>query len=70
MEIVNSRDLGLIRSLHGFGAKKAQDLVDYLTLKGEGESGRIESVAQLRMLPGMGGRTVGRAYEGLVVEEV
>ena len=70
LEIVNSRDVGLIRSLHGFGAKKAQDLVDHLTLKGEGESGRIASVAQLRMLPGMGGRTVGRAYEGLVVEEV
>ncbi len=69
LEIVNSRDVGLVRSLHGFGAKKAQDLVDYLTLRGEGESGRIESVAQLRMLPGMGGRTVGRAYEGLVLED-
>ncbi|KAK4149146.1 P-loop containing nucleoside triphosphate hydrolase protein [Chaetomidium leptoderma] len=66
--VVNSRDLALIRGLHGFGAKKAQDLVDHLTLRGEGESGRIESLAQLRMLPGMGGRTVERAYEGLVGE--
>lgn len=68
LEIVNSRDLLLIRSLHGFGAKKAQDLVDHLTLKGDEESGRVASLAQLRMLPGMGGRTVERAYEGLVVE--
>jgi hypothetical protein len=66
--IVNSRDLMLIRSLHGFGAKKAQDLVDHLTLRGEGESGQVGSLAQLRMLPGMGGRTVERAYEGLVVD--
>jgi hypothetical protein len=58
----------LIRSLHGFGAKKAQDLVDHLTLRGEGESGQVGSLAQLRMLPGMGGRTVERAYEGLVVD--
>jgi hypothetical protein len=66
--IVNSRDLMLIRSLHGFGAKKAQGLVDHLTLRGEGESGQVGSLAQLRMLPGMGGRTVERAYEGLVVD--
>jgi len=68
LEIVNSRDLGLIRGLHGFGAKKAQDLVDHLTLRGDEESGRVASLAQLRMLPGMGGRAVERAYEGLVVE--
>ncbi|KAK4234725.1 P-loop containing nucleoside triphosphate hydrolase protein [Achaetomium macrosporum] len=66
LDIVNSRDVALIKGLHGFGAKKAQDLVDHLTLKGDGESGRVESLAQLRMLPGMGGRTVERAYEGLV----
>lgn len=68
LEIVNSRDLTLIKGLHGFGAKKAQDLVDHLTLRGDGVSGRVESLAQLRMLPGMGGRTVERAYEGLVVD--
>jgi hypothetical protein len=67
LEIVNSRNLALIKGLHGFGAKKAQDLVDHLTLKGDEESGCVASLAQLRMLPGMGGRTVERAYEGLVV---
>ncbi|AEO67467.1 uncharacterized protein THITE_2144820 [Thermothielavioides terrestris NRRL 8126] len=66
LDIVNSRDPALIRSLHGFGAKKAQDLVDYLNLRGHDGSGRVESLAQLRLLPGMGGRTVERAYEGLV----
>ncbi|KAK4119828.1 kinesin-domain-containing protein [Parathielavia appendiculata] len=68
LEIVNSRDLARIKGLHGFGPKKAQDLVDCLALRGIGESGRVESLAQLRMLPGMGGRAVERAYEGLVVE--
>jgi DNA uptake protein ComE-like DNA-binding protein len=66
LDIVNSRDVALIKRLHGFGAKKAQDLVDHLTLKGDAESGQVESLAQLRMFPGMGGRTVQRAYEGLV----
>ncbi|KAL2161057.1 hypothetical protein VTH06DRAFT_8770 [Thermothelomyces fergusii] len=70
LDIVNSRDVTLIKGLRGFGAKKAQDLVDLLTLKGDGESGRIQSLAQLRMLPGMGGRTVERAYEGLVAAEL
>lgn len=69
LRIINSRDLALIRGLHGFGAKKAQDLVDYLNLKGaeDEESSCVSSLAQLRMLPGMGTRTVERAYEGLVV---
>ncbi|KAL2135118.1 hypothetical protein VTI74DRAFT_9711 [Chaetomium olivicolor] len=69
LAIVNSRDLALIRSLHGFGAKKAQDLVDHLTLRGgeDEDGGRVESLAQLRMLPGMGGRTIERAYKGLVI---
>ncbi|KAL2179653.1 P-loop containing nucleoside triphosphate hydrolase protein [Thermothelomyces heterothallicus CBS 202.75] len=69
LDIVNSRDVTLIKGLRGFGAKKAQDLVDFLTLKGDGESGPIESLAQLRMLPGMGGRAVERAYEGLVAAQ-
>lgn len=65
LDIINSRDLAQIRGLHGFGAKKARDLVEYLSLKGEEECARIESLAQLRLIPGMGGRTVERAYEGL-----
>ncbi|KAH6844532.1 P-loop containing nucleoside triphosphate hydrolase protein [Chaetomium sp. MPI-CAGE-AT-0009] len=70
LDIVNSKDLTLIKGLHGFGVKKAQDLVDYLTLRGDEESGRVESLAQLRTLPGMGGRAVERAYEGLAVAAV
>ncbi|KAK4464987.1 kinesin-like protein KIF22 [Cladorrhinum samala] len=69
LEIVNSRDLLQIKGLHGFGNKKAQDLVDCLNLRGEkgDEGSRVASLAQLRMLPGMGSRMVERAYEGLAV---
>ncbi|KAK4223337.1 kinesin-like protein KIF22 [Podospora fimiseda] len=69
LEIVNSRDLVLIKGLHGFGTKKAQDLVDILNLRGEkgDEGSRVASLAQLRMLPGMGSRTVEKAYEALAV---
>ncbi|KAH8903340.1 kinesin-domain-containing protein [Coniochaeta sp. PMI_546] len=63
LTVVNSRDVAQIKALHGFGAKKAKDLVDYLELKDDDE---IQSLAQLRMVPGMGGRAVERAYEGLV----
>ncbi|KAH7325047.1 P-loop containing nucleoside triphosphate hydrolase protein [Stachybotrys elegans] len=63
LEVVNSRDIAQIKGLVGFGSKKAQDLVDYLSLLGEEEGGRISSLAQLRSVPGMGGRTVERAYE-------
>ena len=70
LDIVNSRDFSQIKGLHGFGAKKARDLVEHLTLKGEEEWARIESLAQLRLVPGMGGRTIERAYEGLVAADV
>lgn len=64
LDVVNSRDVAQIKALHGFGAKKARDLVDYLELK---EGDEIQTLGQLRMVPGMGGRAVERAYEGLAV---
>ena len=71
LDIINSQDLGLIRTLNGFGAKKAQDLVDHLKKRGEGGDeqmdGLVASLADLTLLPGMGTRTVERAYEGLAV---
>lgn len=67
LDIVNSRDLDQIRSLVGFGAKKAKDLVDYLELVDQEDGGRIETLAHLRTVPGIGGRAVERAYEGLMV---
>ncbi|WYZ33860.1 hypothetical protein EsH8_I_000136 [Colletotrichum jinshuiense] len=66
LNIVNSRDLGQIKGLHGFGSKKAQDLVDYLGTMVQEDGGHIETLAQLKTVPGMGGRTVERAYDGLV----
>ncbi|KAK0384363.1 hypothetical protein NLU13_8450 [Sarocladium strictum] len=66
LDIVNSRDIMQIRSLVGFGAKKAQDLVDYMELIGAEDGGRIETLAQLRTIPGLGGRAIERAYGGLM----
>ncbi|KAK4068396.1 uncharacterized protein Triagg1_7335 [Trichoderma aggressivum f. europaeum] len=65
LDLVNSRDATQIRGLVGFGAKKAQDLVDYLELASTEGGGGIEKLSQLRTIPGLGGRTVDRAYEGL-----
>ncbi|KAH7029195.1 P-loop containing nucleoside triphosphate hydrolase protein [Microdochium trichocladiopsis] len=65
LDIVNSRDLAQIMTLQGFGPKKARDLVEYLNLMSETE-GRIESLPELRAVPGLGGRAVDRAYEGLL----
>ncbi|KAH6686656.1 kinesin-II 95 kDa subunit [Plectosphaerella plurivora] len=66
LDIVNSRDLVQIQGLHGFGAKKARDLVEYLEMMAQEGQAQIESIAQLRTVPGMGGRAIERAYEGLV----
>jgi DNA uptake protein ComE-like DNA-binding protein len=68
LEVVNSRDTKLIQSLSGVGAKKANDLVEFLELRSEEEEGgRIESLMQLMGVPGMGSRTVERMYEGVTV---
>lgn len=68
LDVVNSRDATQIQGLVGFGAKKAQDLVGYLELASTEGGGEIETLSQLRTIPGLGGRTVERAYEGLVAK--
>lgn len=65
LDIVNSKDAATIMSLQGVGPKKARDVVEYLDLMEE-DCGKIETVEQLRSIPGMGGRVVERACEGLV----
>ncbi|KAI0018205.1 kinesin-domain-containing protein [Xylariomycetidae sp. FL0641] len=65
LDIVNSRDMDRIRGLQGFGPKKAADLVALLDRELE-EDGALESLAGLCALPGLGERTVERAYKGLV----
>lgn len=65
LDIVNSRDVALIRGLSGVGAKKARDLVEFLELQNEDEGGSIQTLHQLRAVPGVGTRTVERAYEGI-----
>ncbi|KAK3492040.1 uncharacterized protein B0T23DRAFT_316743 [Neurospora hispaniola] len=66
LDIVNSRDTELIKSLSGFGQKRAQDLVDHLD-DTQGPSGKVRSLGELTTVPGVGVRTVERAYEGLAV---
>lgn len=65
LDVINSRDISQIRSLPGFGVKKAREVVDYLELAGEEDGGYVATMTQLRMMPGMEGRTIDRAYEGL-----
>lgn len=65
LDIVNSRDVGLIRGLSGVGAKKARDLVEFLELQSEDAGGSIQTLEQLQAVPGVGMRTVERAYEGI-----
>ncbi|KAH8668641.1 kinesin motor domain-containing protein [Xylariales sp. PMI_506] len=66
LDIINSRDTNAIMSLQGFGPKRAHELVDYLST----EDAMVENLAQLRAIPGMGGRAIDRAYEGLVYGRV
>jgi DNA uptake protein ComE-like DNA-binding protein len=66
LEIVNSRDVNLIKGLSGVGAKKARDLVEFLELQSDEEGGAITSLKQLMAVPGIGGKTVERAYDGIV----
>jgi DNA uptake protein ComE-like DNA-binding protein len=65
LDIVNSRDVAMIRGLSGVGAKKARDLVEFLELQNEAEGGSIQTLQQLKAVPGVGNRTVERAYEGI-----
>ncbi|KAF3763285.1 kinesin-domain-containing protein [Cryphonectria parasitica EP155] len=62
LDIVNSHDADLIKGLHGFGPKKARDVVERLEAY---EGGMIVSVEQLRSVPGFGGKTLERAWEGI-----
>lgn len=65
LEIVNSRDVGLIKGLSGVGAKKARDLVEFLELQSDDEGNAIKSLKQLTAVPGLGEKTVLRAYDGI-----
>lgn len=66
LDIVNSRNVALIKGLSGVGAKKARDLVEYLELQNEDAGGEIRNLQQLIAVPGLGKRSVERAYEGIV----
>ncbi|KAM3069975.1 hypothetical protein ACMFMG_003989 [Clarireedia jacksonii] len=67
LDIINSRDVALIKGLCGVGAKKARDVVEFLELQNEDDGGLIKTLGQLRAVPGLGSRTVERAYEGIGV---
>ncbi|KAI3396066.1 hypothetical protein diail_483 [Diaporthe ilicicola] len=69
LEIVNSRDVNLIKGLRGFGTKKAQSLVT--RLNGIDYSGtradqfKVDSLVQLSGVFGMGEKVVEKAWEAL-----
>jgi DNA uptake protein ComE-like DNA-binding protein len=65
LDIVNSRDVTLIKGLSGVGAKKARDLVEFLELGNDDEGYHLKSLEQLISVPGLGKRTVEKAYEGV-----
>lgn len=67
LDIVNSRDVGMIRGLCGVGPKKARDVVEFLELQTEDDGGKIKTLQQLRAVPGLGSKTVERAYEGIAL---
>lgn len=65
LDIINSRDVTMIKGLAGVGAKKARDLVEFLELQSEDDGGNIRTLMQLQGVPGLGARTVERAYDGI-----
>ncbi|KAE8441246.1 hypothetical protein EG329_005577 [Mollisiaceae sp. DMI_Dod_QoI] len=65
LDIVNSRDVAMIMTLRGVGAKKASDLVEYLELQNEDEGGSIKTLQQLYVVPGLTEKIVEKAYEGI-----
>jgi len=65
LDIVNSRDIAMIKGLSGVGAKKARDLVEFLELQNKDEGGNIRTLQQLIAVPGLGKKSVERAYEGV-----
>lgn len=69
LDIVNSRDVNLIKGLRGFGAKKAQSLVTRLNGIDYGgtraDQFRVDSLVQLSGVFGMGEKVVEKAWEGL-----
>lgn len=65
LDIINSRDVAMIKGLSGVGAKKARDLVEFLELGNDDDGYSIKSLQQLIVIPGLGKRTVERAYEGV-----
>ncbi|SZF01241.1 unnamed protein product [Blumeria hordei] len=65
LDIVNSRDLTMIQGLSGVGAKKARDLVEYLELQDEDSTTNLRTLQDLMAVPGLGKKSIEKAYEGL-----
>ncbi|KAF4126010.1 hypothetical protein GMORB2_1256 [Geosmithia morbida] len=71
LDIVNSRDINQFHGLVGLGTKRARDVVDFLDEAEEGEHGqRVDSLSELRAIPGLGGRAADRGQESLVMSAV
>ncbi|KAL8780256.1 MAG: hypothetical protein Q9203_000287 [Teloschistes exilis] len=69
LSIINSRDVGQIRLLHGVGARRAEALLEALCGGEEGDGSCqvvVHSLAQLGHLRGVGFKTVEKMRSGLV----
>ncbi|RKF76682.1 Kinesin-like protein KIF22 [Golovinomyces cichoracearum] len=65
LDVINSRDVSIIQGLHGVGAKKARDMIEFFKQQNEDEGRNIRTLHELIAVPGLGKRSVERAYEGI-----
>ncbi|TQS38906.1 hypothetical protein Golomagni_00577 [Golovinomyces magnicellulatus] len=65
LDVINSRDVATIQGLHGVGAKKARDMIEFFKQQNEDEGRNIRTLHELIAVPGLGKRSVERAYEGI-----
>ena len=66
LDIINTRDVSLIRILDGVGAKKAESIVEQMRV----DDSLIENLGQLERMRGVGGKSVEKMRLGLVSPEV
>ena len=61
LDVVNTRDVSLIRFLQGVGAKKAESIVEQMWF----DDIVIDNLGQLEMMKGVGSKTVAKMRFGL-----
>jgi DNA uptake protein ComE-like DNA-binding protein len=69
LDVINTRDVGQIKTLNGLGVKRAEGIVDYLNEQAEGdeEAFLMRSWTDLAGLRGIGKKTLETMREGVLV---